>query len=65
MFLAGSNVYTEEDIYVQQDVLVFEAFKSYTVYATEEDGIDIPCLISEDGRLHDIKNVGHLFLYQH
>jgi hypothetical protein len=65
MFETGSKVYTDEDIYTQNDILIFEAFKSYEVYATEEDGISIPCLVAEDGLLHDINNVGHLFLHQH
>lgn len=65
MFETGSNVYTEDDVYTSENILVFESFKSYTVYATEEDGVDVPCLVAEDGRLHDVKQVGHLFLYQH
>lgn len=65
MFETGKKIYTEEDIYMRDDVLIFEAFKSYTVYATEEDGVAVPCLLSEDGLLHDVNNVGHLFLYQH
>ena len=65
MFLTGNKVYTDEDIYIQDDRLVFEAFKAYVVYATEEDGMHIPCIISEDGLLHDIKKVGHMFRHQH
>ena len=65
MFKNGSKVYTDEDIYIRDDMLVFEAFKSYTVYATEEQGEVVTCLIREEGLLHEIEDVGHMFIYQH
>ena len=65
MFEVGNKIYTEEDIYIKNDVLVFEAYKSYTVYDTNEDGMIIPCLIGESGHLHDVKTVEHMFKHQH
>ena len=67
MFEADSIVYTEQDIYSDDETKVFNAFQAYTVYNVEiEDGKPKELvLVNELGMLHAVEDIKEYFQYQH
>ena len=66
-FEANDIIYTDEDIHVQDGYLAFKAFTAYTVYETNELGSEDlePILIGDNGMVHPLKKVAHMFSYMH
>ena len=67
MFDENDVIYTDKDIYADENTIVFESFKGYTVYNVEvEDGMPKElCLVNDLGMLHSVKDVEEYFQYQH
>lgn len=67
MFEENDVIYTDQDIYADENTKVFESFKAYIVYNVEvEEGQPKElCLVNDLGMLHAVADIEEYFQYQH